>query len=253
MALPGGGFAQVAVVALSAFAWSACSGGTPAAPGVRSDASQPATSRVTLCPPAALSAKQAAHDAAVVSERARVYRRTLAQVGPSRSGKCLSATFRLRTVRALRLAAVLVAEGRFAAGVNVRSRRALKPGARVRFRTDPVVPHNRRLPTVVVLVSWRMVKTGTAQLESINGLAMVSFLLRQSPKELCRFTRTHGGIFLPLIIDRRVVSDPVVQSPICGRQLGIPFDTGQGGLTQAVLALLKFGPLSPGWRATRLR
>ncbi len=99
-------------------------------------------------------------------------------------------------------------------------------------------------PQLQVVVPGKYVKQGSAQVGfDTSGNPDVTYtLVGAGSNDWCTFTTGHVNEYSAIVLDNRVVSDPVIQSAICGGQTQI---TGLGNTAQAqsLATYLNYGAL----------
>jgi preprotein translocase subunit SecD len=88
-------------------------------------------------------------------------------------------------------------------------------------------------PVMQVIVPGTYVSQGSAQVGADpNGAPQVTYTLTgKGSDDWCSFTTSHVGKFSAIVLDKKVVSDPVIQSAICGGQTvitGLNADQAKG-------------------------
>ncbi|GEM_PF-6452032 len=116
--------------------------------------------------------------------------------------------------------------GRFGFGVRVPdAKKSLPAGSAVRYIHDAVTSANKNLPVVRVIVARPGIKRRTVRLERRGryDYAAMDFN-KNGSKRFCKFTSSNIKGFAPVVLDRRVVSDPQILTAICGGSvlLGFP-------------------------------
>jgi preprotein translocase subunit SecD len=98
-------------------------------------------------------------------------------------------------------------------------------------------------PVLQVIVPGKDVKSGSAQVAYDQaGNPMVTYSMNSSGSNAwCTYTTNHVNYFSPIVLDNKVVSDPVIQTAICGGQTEI---TGVSlSQAQQIVTYLNYGAL----------
>lgn len=119
------------------------------------------------------------------------------------------------------LAQDISSRGLFGLGEAVPSpKQSLLPGAFVRYPHQHVNKYNSGLPVVRILVGRSGILRWTAKIKHLNGGVYVRVGLKQpAAKRICQFTSHNINAYAPIILDKRVVSDPKIIKGICGHSL----------------------------------
>jgi preprotein translocase subunit SecD len=121
----------------------------------------------------------------------------------------------------------------------------LKTGAYVRLAGNSQGTRAALHPPLLrVVVPDGSVKRGSAGagFDSVGGRTLSYTLTPRASSAWCSFTRFHLNLYAAIVLDNHVISDPSIQSAICGGQTEI---TALASSAQArmIAAYLNFGSL----------
>ena len=160
-------------------------------------------------------------------------------------------------------AAVLRERGRVGIAVNVPpatkgSGGWLKPRSLVRYSRDAVDGRNGSRPVVRIIVPYWDLSRGSASIAfGSDGLGVVLFGMKQNGSQrLCQFTRGHAHFYSPVVLDRRIVADPLVGTSSCGSttwSISLPSHTVRGPFdAYGIWSDIQFGPWPVAWQSVRM-
>jgi len=139
----------------------------------------------------------------------------------------------------------------------------LSPGATVRLacKRASCAPHVRvgktnlraRPPVLQIVVPDKFVTRGSARFaRDSGGHPSITYGLRpRGSQAWCTFTRTHMQRYAAIVLDNKVLADPIILSAICGSETQI---TGLTSMAQArrIAIYLNYGPLPVALRVTSI-
>ncbi|MGI8825732.1 MAG: SecDF P1 head subdomain-containing protein [Chloroflexota bacterium] len=205
-----------------------------------------------VCARTPLTAAQLNADARLIQVRLTVgFGIARARVTPS-SVRCLRVSVP-GTPRAKKIAHAATQQGYIAVaasgtvslapGTHVRlacGRPGCAPGATAGKTRMHATPH----PVLRVVLPGSVVARGTARIgfDSQGHPTVVYALTPLGSRLWCRYTRRHVSRFVAIVVDDRVLSDPLIASAICGTESQI---AGLSSALQAtrIVTYLNFGPL----------
>ncbi len=134
--------------------------------------------------------------------------------------------------------------GKLVLGDSGTKTQSLAPGQKIRLTTKGVANSSANPPMVKVITTGKFINPGSAivNFNGTTGQPEVDYTLHgQGSNNWCNYTTSHVGYLSPIILDKKVVSDPIIRQAICGGQTSI---TGVG-LTEAhrLATILNYGAL----------